>query len=116
MKYYVEERMRALRLALEDKVLTWPQVKATKMFGCPCYRAKGTLFAFLFMDSLVITRLSERDRERISDQRETMPFEAANRKIPSWLRIPTKDEGELIKLIPFVKKSYESALKAPKKR
>jgi len=114
MKYYLEEDMKELRQALEEKVLPWLHVGTSKMFGCPCYRAKGTLFAFLFMDSLVITRLGEKDKEKISRQRRTMPFEAANRKIPAWLRIPVQEKGELVKLMPFVKKSYESALKAPK--
>ncbi len=115
MKYYVEEGMKELRLSLEDEILPWQHVKATKMFGCPCYRAKGTLFVFLFMDSIVITRLDEKDREKISRQRKTLPFEAANRKIPSWLRITLTDKRDLVKLMPYVKKSYESALKAPKK-
>jgi len=114
MKYYSEDEMKELRLALEDEVLKWPSVKPTKMFGCPCYRAKGTLFAFLFMDSLVLTGLGEKDREKISRQRKTMPFEAANRKIPKWIRIPVKDKQDLDKLLPYVKKSYESSLKKPK--
>ena len=114
MKYYSEEKMKELRMALEDNVLSWPHVAATKMFGCPCYRAKGTIFAFLFMDSIVITRLSEKERESISRQRRTMPFEAANRKIPHWLRIPMEGPRELGKVMPFVKKSYGAALKKPK--
>lgn len=111
MKYYSEEETKDLRLALEDEVLSWPHVGTSKMFGCPCYRARGTLFAFLFMDSLVVTSLGEKDREKISRQRKTMPFEAANRKIKSWVRIPIQNNRELDKLMPFVRKSYRSALK-----
>ncbi len=110
MKYYSEDEMKGLRLAVEEEVLSWPHVRTNKMFGCPCYRAKGTLFVFLFMDSIVITRLSEKDREKISSQRRTMAFEAANKKIPKWTRIPMQGKRGLDKLMPYVRKSYEAAL------
>ena len=43
---YSEYARAYLRRAFEGHVLEWPQVTTKKMFGCPCYQAKGKLFAF----------------------------------------------------------------------
>jgi len=111
MKYYSEEETKELRLALEDEVLSWPHIGTRKMYGCPCYKANGRLFAFLVTNGLVITCLGEKDREKISRQRQTSRFQAGKITIPGWVRIPIQDRGELTEIMPYVKKSYRSALK-----
>ena len=55
IKYYSEEETKELRLAIEKEVLNWAHVSTKKMFGCPCYQAKGKLFVFLVTNGIVIT-------------------------------------------------------------
>jgi hypothetical protein len=62
MKYYSEEATEPLRLRFEEKVLRWPKVSASKMFGCPSYQADGKLFAFLVTNGIVITQLTQTER------------------------------------------------------
>ena len=39
--------MKDLKSSFDEEVLGWPGVGPNKRFGCPCYEAKGQLFAFL---------------------------------------------------------------------
>jgi len=110
MKYYSEEETKELRLALEDKVLSWPHIGTRKMYGCPCYKAKGKLFAFLVTKGLVITCLTENERAKVSRQYQTTPFQAGKITIPGWVRIPIGNKQDVEKIMPFVRKSYKSAL------
>jgi len=114
MKYYSEEETKELRMALKDKVLSWPHISTRKMYGCPCYKAQGKLFAFLVTKGLVITCLTENDREKISRQYQTSPFQAGKITIPGWVRIPIEDSREADKIMPFVRKSYKAALEKSK--
>ena len=56
MQYYNEEKMKNLRLKLEKEILSWPNVTTKKMYGCPCYKYKEKLFAFLVTDGVVLTK------------------------------------------------------------
>lgn len=111
MKYYAEEKTRDLRLSFEDEVLAWPHVKTKRMFGCPCYEAQGKLFAFLVTNGLVVTRLSENDREMMSHGYRTSFFRAGRRAVKNWVKISIQNNADLRKIMPFVRKSYEAALK-----
>ncbi len=114
MKYYSEAETRDLRLALEDKVLSWPRVGTRKMYGCPCYRVDGKLFAFLVTNALVVTHMSEENREVVSRKYETGPFRAGNRTIRAWVQISMPDARGLDEILPHVRKSYTYALRKPK--
>jgi hypothetical protein len=35
-----EEKMKSLRLKIEQEVLGWSDVTTKKMYGCPCYKYK----------------------------------------------------------------------------
>ena len=102
--------MKDTRLAFEAKILTWPHVTLKKMFGCPCYQADGRLFAFLVTGGVVITQLSEADREMLSKQYRTAPFQAGKKIVQNWLRVSIDDKRGLDRIIPFVRKSYTSSL------
>src|SRR4030042_1660545 len=110
MKYYAEEETKELRLALEEEILSWPHIETRKMYGCPCYKAQGKLFAFLVTKGLVITCPTENDRERVSRLCQTSPFKTGKMTIRGWVRIKIQDERELEKVMPFVRKSYTAAL------
>jgi predicted DNA-binding protein (MmcQ/YjbR family) len=109
MKYYSEEDTKDLRLAFEDKVLQWPQVSSKKMFGCPCYQANGKLFAFFVTKGVVITQLTQSEREELSRQQQTTFFQAGKKIVKNWVRVPVKNKRDLGQIMPFVRKSYESA-------
>ena len=110
MKYYSEEDTKNLRLALEEEILSWKEVSTKKMFGCPCYQAKGKLFVFLVTKGIVITQLQLADRERISSLYQTGFFKAGKKIVSKWLKISLRDKEDLEGLMPFVRKSYEEAL------
>ncbi len=110
MKYYSEEETKDLRLAFEEKVLTWEKVSTKKMFGCPCYLANDKLFAFLVTKGVVITQLNQNEREELSSQHQTTFFQAGKKIVQNWIVFSIKNKRELDQIIPFVKKSYEYAL------
>ncbi|MDG6219473.1 MAG: hypothetical protein QCI00_08545, partial [Candidatus Thermoplasmatota archaeon] len=74
MKYYDEGKMQHLRVRLEEEILRWPDVKTKKMYGCPCYKHKEKLFAFLVTDGVVLTKASERDKLELSKEFQIKPF------------------------------------------
>jgi hypothetical protein len=111
MKYYSEDETKEIRLVLEAEILKWYKVDFKKMFGCPCYTANGKLFVFLVTKGIVITRLGETEITKLSMSRKTTSFHAGNKDMKNWRQIPLIKTQELYPLMPFVKKSYEEALK-----
>jgi len=109
MRYYREAETKKLRTAFEGEVLNWPEVTTKKMFGCPCYQARGKLFAFLVTHGIVITQLAGPDREALSKRYPTSAFRAGKKTVPRWVRLSLKKSRDLDGLIPFVRKSYEAA-------
>ena len=110
MKYYSEDEMREIRAAFEGHVLSWPEVTTKKMFGCPCYQANKKLFAFLVIGGVVITKLSEPDRQSLSNDFQTVPFQAGKKTVKNWPRVSIQDKAELNTIISYVEKSYDTAL------
>jgi len=115
MKYYSEEKTENLRRAFEETVLSWPKVSAKKMFGCPCYKAKNKLFAFFVTRGIVITQLTQADREKLSTQYRTTVFHAGKKTIQNWVRVHLTDDSDLARIMPYVRRSYESVLAKAKK-
>jgi hypothetical protein len=113
MKYYTEEDTKEIRLVLEQEVLGWYQVDFKKMFGCPCYTANCKLFIFLVTKGLVITRLNETDRVKLSVEYGSKPFRAGTKDMANWCQIPIDTPDVLAKVMPFIRRSYEEALKQP---
>ena len=109
LKWYDEAETRELREALEAKILTWPYVTSKKMMGCPCYLAKGKMFAGLVTRGIVITKLSQEEREILNKKHPVKPFKAGDRTIKSWAHL-TIDPDEIEEIMPYVKISYEAAL------
>ena len=110
MKYYSEKETKDLRLALEKEVLSWAHVSTKKMFGCPCYQAKGKLFVFLVTNGIVITKLEPDDKKELSNQRQTSFFQAGKKTVKNWVKLSVKGTEELDTIMPFVRKSYEHTI------
>lgn len=66
MKYYDEDKMKNIRLKIEEELLSWSDVTTRKMYGCPCYKNKEKMFAFLVTDGIVLTKPSEKDKLDLS--------------------------------------------------
>jgi len=107
MQYYNEEKMQNIRLKIEKEILGWPDVTTKKMYGCPCYKYKNKLFAFLVTDGVVLTKASEQDKMKLSKQFLIKPFQAATRTMKGWPQIPVDEVSDLEKIIPFIKNSYD---------
>jgi hypothetical protein len=110
MKLYSEEKMETIRTSFEKEILQRSFVKTKRMFGCPSYTGKDKLFAFLVTQGVVLTSLSELDREAAFALPGAQPFEHNKRVVKKWVRVPIRDETALQQIMPFVMKSYEHAL------
>jgi hypothetical protein len=109
MQYFDASEGVALRTAFDELVGAWDGVEATTMFGCPSYRADGTLFAVLTTGHVALTRLPDAEHELLAETFETGPFRAGDRTVTRWVQVPA-DEASLGALEPYVKASYEAAL------
>ena len=74
MQYYNEEKMQNIRLEIEKEILSWPNVTTRKMYGCPCYKYKDKLFAFLVTGGVVLTKVSEKDKIKLYEEFIIRPF------------------------------------------
>jgi TfoX/Sxy family transcriptional regulator of competence genes len=110
MKYYSETTDHELRLVLEAEVRAWPKVAARKMFGCPCYQANGKLFALVVSGGIVITHVSAEDREILVQQFLAAPFQPEQKTSQTWLRVPAQLKNDIVRLLPYLQKSYQAAL------
>jgi hypothetical protein len=109
MKYYNEEKMQNIRLKIEKEILGWPNVTKKKMYGCPCYKNKNKLFAFLVTDGVVLTKASEQEKINLSKEFSIRPFQAAKRAIKGWPQILVDETTDLKKIIHFIKNSYDQS-------
>jgi len=106
MQYYNEEKMQNIRLKIEKEILGWPNITTKKMFGCPCYKYKNKLFAFLVTNGVVLTKASEQDKMKLSKEFSIKPFQTATRTIKGWPQIPVDEASDFTKIISFIKNSY----------
>ena len=111
MKIYHEERMDPIKEAFEADVLLFPEVNPRKMMGCPCYMAGNKMFATIVDDAIVITKLDERDRDQLVDDHGAGPFTHGTKVMSKWMKVPVEREEDLVAVLPYVKRSYEAALK-----
>jgi len=109
MQYYNEEKMKNLRLKIEKEILSWPNVTTKKMYGCPCYKNKEKLFAFMVTDGIVLTKVNEEDKIKLSKEFTIKPFQATTRTMKNWPQIPVDETSDLQKIIPFIKNSYNQS-------
>jgi predicted DNA-binding protein (MmcQ/YjbR family) len=109
MQYYNEEKMQNLRLRIEKEILNWPNVTTKKMYGCPCYKNKEKLFAFLVTGGVVLTKVSEQDKIKLSKEINIKPFQAGKRTMNKWPQIRVDETTDVEKIIPFIKNSYDQS-------
>ena len=54
------------------------------MFDSPFYKYKDKLFAFLVTEGIVLTKLNEKDKMKLSEEFEMKPFQALKRTMKNW--------------------------------
>jgi hypothetical protein len=113
VKYYEEEKMGKVRETLEFVMADWPGVTPKMMFGCPCYKAGGRLFAFLVTGGLVLPRLNPTDRADVTRRFKAIPFRAGPKSIPGWPQLPLSRPSGLKRYLSLVRSSYDEALAKP---
>jgi hypothetical protein len=112
MSYYDEKQTGELRKVLEARILSWSGVEKKKMMGCPCYMANGKLFAIMVTGGVVITRLTDAEREGLGKVHPFKPFVAHN-TVKKWAHLALK-KSEIDKILPWVETSYRAALRESK--
>lgn len=109
MTWYNEDETKELRKAVEKEILAWPQVNYKNMFGCPCYLAKGKMFAGLVTKGVIITKLNQQEKDKLQKLKAIKPFVAGKKTINSWVHVDLEPH-ELKAIMPYVKKSYDRAI------
>jgi len=116
VRYYDETKMAGIREAVDAVLTKWPKVTRTLMFGCPCYKAGGRLFAFLVTGGIVLTRLSPEDRAMAGSRFKAKPFNTGTRAMGGWPQLPLARAPRLKGYLLLVRRSYNSALAASRER
>jgi hypothetical protein len=109
MDRYSEESMHTTRISLEQELFRWPGVTTRPIFGLPGYIVNGKVFALLVTGGIILTKLPESDRERVSKRLPTVPVTGHGGVIAAWVQIVIPETGDLSTILPFVQKSYEEA-------
>ncbi len=109
MKYYDEARMRDIRRMLAAEILKWPGAESKEMMGCLCYFRGKKFFAFLITNGLVNTKLGRADRSKLSERGDAKPFEMSGRTASTWIQLALTKPTDLRALLPYIRKSYETA-------
>ncbi len=97
--------------AFETEILGWPGVTRQWMFGCDCYLAKGKMFGFWLEGGPVLIGLCTKSLDEVYAKFGAGPLVSGDRVIKKWAFIPVRDRRRLAAIMPYVKESYESALK-----
>lgn len=79
------------------------------MFGCPCYLANGKMFAGMITKGIVITKLSNLEKEELEKFQPIKPFLKSDKIIKDWVSVDLELK-DLEAILSFVKKSYERAI------
>lgn len=113
-KMYDEAEMRYFREAFEDAILRLPGVTPRKMFGSPCYMAADALFAFLVTGGVVLTRLADDTRRRLTGGEiagiSARVFVSGTKPMKKWLEIDISGDEMPEALLALARESYENAL------
>lgn len=99
------------RDAFDSEILGWPEVTTRKMFGCPCYLAKGKMFGFFVTDGLVLTNLSTDAWNDLTEIAAMAPFEYGGKVITGWAHVDISGMSDPGPLMESVRASYVGALK-----
>ena len=111
MPYYSESESQQLREKFEEIVLPWPDVTRKKMFGSPTYSTRGTIFAMLVNEGIILSQLDDEKKTALLSDPDAEYFAAHGRVIKKWVLIRIRDVAAIEQFIPFIEESYIAAAK-----
>ncbi len=109
MPYYSEAESGELRMKVEGIVMKWPGVSKKAMFGSPAYIVGKTYFAMLVTGGIILTRLTEPEKEKLLKEPGAGYFEGHGRVMKKWIHVPVSSPSEVDSLVPYLRSSYENA-------
>jgi hypothetical protein len=109
LPYYSEDESHEFRLKVEEIVLGWPGVSKKIMFGSPAYVVGKTYFAMLVTGGIILTRLTEPEKEQLLKEPGVGYFEGHGRVMKKWVHIPVSSPADIETRVPFIRSSYETA-------
>ncbi|EMA06012.1 MmcQ/YjbR family DNA-binding protein [Haloferax denitrificans] len=104
-----------LAAAVWREAAAWPAVERTVLFGCPSFRANGTLFAVVSEQGLSFTSLPAASRAAVAERHRVLPFEANGRVVGSWTTVDI-EPSRVAELSAALRASYEAALGRKRER
>ena len=100
----------ALRGALDDLILSWPDVSPGRMFGSHAYRVRGVLFAMIGGEGLVLTKLGEEQRRLAAAEHGAHAFVGHGRELPGWTEFALADGTGVAAVASLVRAAYDNAV------
>ncbi len=110
MKQYSKTEMAERKTELDNRILQWPEMSTSVMFGCPGYRAYGRLFAIVIDDGIILTKLPDSTREKLLESKVCAVFKTERGTVKNWLAFPFEDISAIEFFLPYLKESYDNAL------
>ncbi|WP_224332984.1 luciferase family protein [Haloprofundus halobius] len=108
MVYPSAERSGRLSEAFENLVLSWPNVRVDYRRGYATYCVGDRPFAVVDGMRLVLTDLTSDAQEALENEWFVDPFRTETGVMETWLTVCITPD-ELESLLPFVRRSYETA-------
>ncbi len=99
-----------IQAALDELVLGWPDVTTGKLFGSRAYRARGTLFAMIGGDGVILAKLQPDQVEIAAKENHAHVFVGHGTEIPAWIEFPLEDATGVVAMTSMVRRAYENAL------
>jgi len=110
MEPYEQDKMHSIRSRIEKDLFRWPGVTTKTLFGNPAYVVNGRIFVILVTDGIVLTRLDNTERQRVSSVFRTFPVTGrSGAVIKSWIGVSVLPSDDLSPFLPFIQISYDRA-------
>jgi hypothetical protein len=96
-------------MKVEEVVLRWPGVSKKMLFGSPAYVTGKTCFAMMVTGGIILTRLTEAEKERLLKEPNAGYFEGHGRIMKKWVLIRVSSPSDIDTRVPCIRSSYETA-------
>ena len=109
--HYNHKIMKDLRVAFEDRIRNWPDVVLTEKFHVPHYIVNDIVFARIFTERMVLTKLTDVQKMEIQEKINAKPFKTLSMSAAIWTGIKFTNIDDISSFLPYVRMSYENSQK-----
>ena len=109
--HYNVKIMKDLRAAFEDRIRDWPDVVLTEKFHVPHYIVNNIVFARLFTERMVLTKLTDVQKIEMQKKINAKPFRTLSMRTAIWIGIKFTNIDDISTFLPYVRMSYENSQK-----